>query len=101
LQGHPVTAGKRPSDYSCDENPVSTIFEDISVRPVVKILHYQSAEQFVVGYTASSSLADVVDGADESARTALIAEVGVKLASSINDRRLEFQIETNIAFARR
>jgi hypothetical protein len=25
LQGHPVTAGKRPGDYSCDENPAPTM----------------------------------------------------------------------------
>jgi ubiquinone/menaquinone biosynthesis C-methylase UbiE len=76
-------------------------FKDIAVRRAVKILHYQSADEFVLRYTVSSSLASVVHGADKGARTALIAEVAEKLEPSGNDRHLEFPIETNVAFARR
>jgi hypothetical protein len=76
-------------------------FKDIAVRRAVKILHYQSADEFVLRYTVSSSLASVVHGADKGARTALIAEVAAKLEPSGDDRHLEFPIETNVAFARR
>jgi hypothetical protein len=63
-------------------------------------LHYASLEEFVLGYVSGSALTGIVDGVDESARAALLADVGAKLAPAIDDQGLRFPIETNIAVAR-
>ena len=46
-----------------------------------------------------SALAALVADVDESARAALVAEIGAKLAPAIDDQGLSFPIETNIAVA--
>jgi len=74
-------------------------FQDIDIRRVTKTLRYPSVEEFVLGYVSGSVLAGVVGDADESARSALLAEVGAKLAPAIDDQGLRFPIETNIATA--
>jgi SAM-dependent methyltransferase len=75
-------------------------FKDITVRPAVKTLRYPSPDEFVLGYVASSALASAVGDADERARASVLAEVGAKLASAVDDRGLGFPIATNIAIAR-
>ena len=75
-------------------------FKDITVRRAVKTLRYPSPDEFVLGYVASSALASAVGDADERARASVLAEVGAKLASAVDDRGLGFPIATNIAIAR-
>jgi ubiquinone/menaquinone biosynthesis C-methylase UbiE len=74
-------------------------FKDIDIRRVTKTLRYPSVEEFVLGYVSGSVLAGVVGDADEGARSALLAEVGAKLAPAIDDQGLRFPIETNIVTA--
>jgi len=76
-------------------------FNDISIHPSAKILRYSSPDEFVLHYAAGSALAGAVAGAGDDARAALIAEVGGKLQSFIDDQGLAFPIESNIAIARR
>jgi ubiquinone/menaquinone biosynthesis C-methylase UbiE len=74
-------------------------FQDVAIRPATKMLSYASPDEFVLGYVSGSALAGVVGDTDERTRTALLAEVGAKLASAIDDQGLHFPIETNIATA--
>jgi SAM-dependent methyltransferase len=75
-------------------------FQDIAMRPATKTLRWASLDEFVLGYVSGSALAGAVGEVDESARAALLAEVGAKLAPAIDDQGLRFSIETNIAIAR-
>jgi ubiquinone/menaquinone biosynthesis C-methylase UbiE len=75
-------------------------FRDIAIRRATKTLRYASVEEFVLGYVSGSALAGVVGDVDESARAALLAEMGAKLAPAIDDQGMRFPIETNIAVAR-
>jgi len=76
-------------------------FKDIAIRPAVRTLRYPSPDEFVLRYAAGSPLASTVAGADDNARAALLAEISVKLQSSVDDQGLAFPIESNIAVARR
>jgi ubiquinone/menaquinone biosynthesis C-methylase UbiE len=76
-------------------------FNDIGIHPAAKILRYPSPDEFVLHYAAGSALAGAVAGADDNARAALIAEVGEKLQSFVDDQGLAFPIESNIVIARR
>jgi ubiquinone/menaquinone biosynthesis C-methylase UbiE len=77
----------------------SASFQDIAIRRASKTLRYASVEEFALGYMSGSALAGVVGDMDESARAALLAEVGAKLALAIDDQGLRFSIETNIVTA--
>jgi hypothetical protein len=76
-------------------------FNDIGIHPAAKILRYPSPDEFVLHYATGSALAGAVAGADDNARAALIAEVGEKLQSFVDDQGLAFPIESNIVIARR
>ena len=76
-------------------------FNDISVRPDVKVLHYPSSDEFVLRYGAGSPLASAVTGADDSARAALLADISARLQSYIDEQGMAFPIESNIIIARR
>jgi ubiquinone/menaquinone biosynthesis C-methylase UbiE len=76
-------------------------FKDVAIRPVVKTLRYPSSDEFVLRYTAGSALAGAVAGMDDTAWSALLAEVAQRLQSHADDRGLAFPIESNIVTARR
>ena len=75
-------------------------FQDITIRRATKTLRWASLEEFVLGYVFGSALAGVVGDPDESARAALLTEIGAKLAAAIDDQGMRFPIETNIVVAR-
>ena len=55
-------------------------FEQITIRPAVKILRYPSSEEFFFRYTTSSALASVIASADDHARAELLAQGQRKIA---------------------
>ena len=76
-------------------------FRDITIRPAVKTLRYPSSDVFVLRYAAGSPLASVLASADDNARAALLAEIGTRLQSCIDEQGLAFPVESNIVIARR
>lgn len=76
-------------------------FGNITIRPAQKTLRFPSPEEFVIRYVAGSALASVVAGADDDARTALLAEVKARLQSFVDDQGLAFPIESNVVVARK
>jgi SAM-dependent methyltransferase len=76
-------------------------FCEITIRPIVKILRFQSPDEFVLRYVAGSALASLVADADDDARTALLTEVNAGLQSYVDDQGLAFPIESNVAVARK
>ena len=80
---------------------VGARFTDISVRPDAKVLRYPSSDEFVLRYVAGSALAAAMAGADEAARSALLAEVAERLQSYVDEHGLAFPIESNIVTAHR
>ena len=80
---------------------VGASFAEITIRPAVKMLRFPSPEEFALRYAAGSALAGPVAALDDNARATLLAEVSMKLRSSVDDQGLAFPIETNIVIARR
>ena len=76
-------------------------FKDISVRPDAKVLRYPSPDEFLLRYVAGSPLAAAMAGADEAARSALLAEVAERLQSYVDEHGMAFPIESNIVTAHR
>jgi ubiquinone/menaquinone biosynthesis C-methylase UbiE len=76
-------------------------FKDIDIHQAAKMLRYPSSDEFVLRYSAGSALVGAIAGADDNARAALLAEIGAKLQSCIDDQGLAFPIESNIVIARR
>jgi ubiquinone/menaquinone biosynthesis C-methylase UbiE len=59
-------------------------FRDVAVRPAVKVLHFPSAEDFVRRYISGvAPLAQMVAQASDSARAAVLRDVGVALRSYV------------------
>lgn len=60
-------------------------FRDVIVRPLVTVLHFPSAEEFVRRYVSGvAPLAQMVAQATDSARAAVLATVGVALRSYVD-----------------
>lgn len=76
-------------------------FSDITVHPAMKILRFPSSDEFVLRYTAGSALVNFVAGANDDARSAIMAAVTAKLQSYVDDHGLAFPIETNVLVARK
>src|SRR5260370_20863481 len=77
------------------------VFKNITINPALKILRFPSPNEFVLRYAAGSALASLLAGADDDARTALLAEVDARLHSYVDDQGLAFPIESNVAVARK
>ena len=76
-------------------------FREITIRSALKTLRFPSPDEFAVRYISGSALASLVDGADDHARAALLAEVKEKLQRYVDDQGLAFPIESNVAVARK
>jgi ubiquinone/menaquinone biosynthesis C-methylase UbiE len=76
-------------------------FSDITIRSALKTLRFPSPDEFAVRYISGSALASLVDGADDHARAAFLAEVKEKLHRYVDDQGLAFPIESNVAVARK
>jgi ubiquinone/menaquinone biosynthesis C-methylase UbiE len=74
-------------------------FHDVMIRAVAKTLRFPSVEAFVTRYVAASPLAEPVGQADEPARAALVAHVGVGLAAYLDADGLAFPIENHLVTA--
>jgi len=58
---------------------------------------WRCAGEFAVRYASGSALASLVSGADDDARSAVLAEVSEKLQRYVDEQGLAFSIESDVA----
>lgn len=72
-------------------------FQDVKIRPAMKLLRFPSVETFLQRYAAASPLADPVAQASDDARAALTDDVTRALRPYLDANGLAFPIENHLA----
>ena len=76
-------------------------FDQVTITPAVKVVHFPTPEEFVEHYVSGSALSGPVAAAGDENRSALAAEVETRLRGYVDDHGLAFPIESNLAVARK